>query len=574
MSAINFFTVNFMRKFFAFTLICAVMLMPLTGCAHNKAAASVAGHRGAVKVEAALDEAGRLTVTVLSHSETPGIGDFAIDITVAQINQTQSVCVDAVAGATVSSMAVMAAADKAVAKLTGGDAFRQPVNTPQATEYISLHTDVIVVGAGGAGLTAAIAAAEAGARVMVIEKLGIPGGSTARSNGKIMAAGSELQYRLQEVDSPSLFAGYLLSYGDASQSSLPLLDLAEHSADNLAFLESLGVPFSTQLSAPASGQLPRRVHQAASDYDAGGGYFIQPMIDKALALGVEFVYNTTVSELLLSAQGVVEGVRGHSVNGNILSVSAASVILATGGFDRDDNLLWEYGLSSSISLSGIGNTGDGVALGRRVGAAVFDRAGFIATLEDLGTGLFETTGLIVDPGGARIADEAGDPFYLSSQLMARGYSTAYLIVDAPAVQQALRRGLNEELVITANSIAELGVLLGISRLAETVNAYNDACQNGVDEQYNKDAHDLVAVTSAPFCAVPLSLKTYGSIGGLQTNSRCQVVATTGRVIPGLYAAGEVMNGAYFAVGLPAFGASLAQVIETGRIAGKNAWPGN
>lgn len=559
-----------MKKHLTLLLVCILTVIPISACSRSTATASVPGYCSNIRVEAKVGAEGIVEISVLSHRETAGIGDYGIIATIARINEKQSVAIDAVAGATVSSLAAISAAEQAVSKLNIDiESFFLPPAS-DATEYLSLNYDVAIIGAGGAGLTAAIAAAEQGAKVVILEKLGIPGGSTARSDGKIMASESDLQRKHRETDSAGSFAGYLYEYADKSLGSFRQLELAEHSAANIAFLETIGLRFSDTLYAAYEGQNPKRVHLVVSNNENGGGLLIKPLMDKALSLGVEVLYNTAVDELLQHPDGKIIGVRGRSAFGHIITVNSNSVVIATGGFDRNDTLLSEYHLVSSLSISGVGNTGDGINLARKAGAAIFNTASLIATIEDINTGQFDVTGLILDPAGERIENEAGNTFLLSCKLLARGYTTAYLIVDSVAYKKAVRNGLDENSVITADSVSELAQKLGMPDAEFTIDQYNIMCRAKADSEYGKSSQHLSAIEKGPFCAVPLSFKTYGTLGGIITNSRCQVLNSDGNVIAGLYAAGEVMNGSYFITGFPAFGASLAQVIETGRISGKMA----
>jgi len=557
-------------------IMAAVFLsLSLTSCGSGSATATAAGYRGDIRLQVTVTKDGdsrRLEVRQISNSETAGIGDYGVAATVSRMNELQSVHVDAVAGATVSSMATIAAAEKAVEKLGSyAQVFLQDAVIPP-TEYRTFDCDVVIVGAGGAGLVAAIEAASGGADVLVLERMGVPGGSTARSGGRIMATGSDLQQKYRETDSTASFAGFLCTYSDPALGSFRQLELAEHSADNLRFLESNGVKFSNTLFSTYEGQSPKRVHQVQStSSDGAGGALIKPLYDKALSLGVTILLDSRVIELTRDAiTGNVSGVRATTTFGSRYTVNAKATVLATGGFDNNASLLDQYGLSNDRSLSSPGDTGEGIDLARKVGAGIYQSAALIATLEDLTTGLFDITGLIVDPMGSRIGNEAGDKFALTATLRERGYSKAWLITDSAAYRQAVRDGLDESAVVTADTIDELAQKIGATNLVFTVEQYNKSCISETDLQFGKDAKYLGQVKSDPYCAVPLTLLSYGTLGGIMTNNRCQVLDTNGNVIPGLYAAGECMNGAYFIEGLPGMGASLAQVIETGRVAAQSS----
>jgi len=546
-----------------------LLSLTMSGCGGRTATASAAGYRSNIRIEVSVDSDGRLSVRQVSHNETPGIGDYGVTATVARMNELQSVAVDVVSGATVSSLAAIAAAEKAVSKLRS-DAHRF-LSEPavHASEYRTLHYDIVIIGAGGAGLTAAIEAAPH-ASVLVVERMGIPGGSTARSDGKIQAMGSNLQEKFWEIDSAAAFAGYLYSYADPSLGSYRQLELAEHSADNILFLENAGVKFSPSIYPAYEGQSPRRIHQVASDGSAAGGLLVKPLVDKALSLGVDFLYDTLVTEITTEVDGIISGIRAYNALGDQFTVLADAVIIATGGFAGNSALLDQYGLRMDRTLVSPGDTGDGLFLARSVGANIFSRGALIATLEDLGTGLFDTKGLIVDPTGARLGNEAAEKQDLSAELFARGFSYAWLITDGEAYQQAVRNGLNTHRVVTAETLGELSRKLGTTSLFATVANYNRSCEERDDPMYGKDRKYLSEIGQAPFCAVKLTLLCTGTLGGIVTNNRCQILDVNGNIIPHLYAAGEVMNGSYFISGLPGAGVSLAQVVETGRLAGKNA----
>ena len=559
-----------MKKFLAIFTALVFSVCCFGACKLDKSTASVSGYGGELKLAAKLNEDGAAQIEILKHSETYGLGDFALEAMVARINDKQSLLVDTVSGATVTSLATLDCAEKAISLLDTDleKFFKEP--RPAVADPVALTCDVAVIGAGGAGLTAAITAAELGADVVVIEKLSIPGGTSSLSGGKIMAVGSELQNELYEQDSIASFAAYLYDFSDKNTGTFRQVELAANSADNIRFLEDSGAVFSEQLEGTGEDKKPRRIHTAVNDDVPGGGAMVRPLFEKAVSLGVTFIYDTTATELVLETDGSVRGLLGRNKDGGKCTVNCGSVIIATGGFDKNQVLLYPYGLKSGISMSCVGSTGDGVTLAKDAGAKTFETASFMATLEDVATGLFETSGLVVNPNGARFANEADDPFLVASALINSGFCEAYLIADANAYIAALRKGLDPDMVITADTIADLGEKIGAENLDATVKNYNAACKNKDDIYFNKPPQYLKTVSRGPFYAVPLSLRTYGTIGGVVTNNLCQVVDKNNVALRGLYAAGEVANGAYFITGFPGFGSSLAVAVEMGRTAGKYA----
>ncbi|MEA4912922.1 MAG: FAD-dependent oxidoreductase [Oscillospiraceae bacterium] len=553
--------------------VCLILLAALCGCAlTGSATGSAEGYNGTLVLRAERD-GDNFVLTVKKSVETAGIGSLALDRLLADMNERQSLAPDVVSGATQTSAAAVEAATKAV-KALGMDAqaLAERVNFNEVLEK-EYDCDVLVIGAGGAGLTTAIAAAERGAKVIVLEKMGVAGGSTARSDGKIMAAGTSVQKDALIVDSSSSLGSFLFSYAYDDADSTRVLDLAQHTAANLDLLTKLGVRFSQKLLATYPGQEPTRVHLVtSSDGSAGGGYLIEPLLRAANAYGVTILYETQAVELLSTAAFTVTGARARETGGSIVNVHADATVLATGGYDRDAELFFSLAgadTEKAVSMTALGSTGDGVGLAKSVGGAVIDGAP-IATLKDYYADTDGSCGLLVTPKGARFCNEDARDFTVSGRLFEAGGGYAYAVFDAKSATGKVKSAAANGYVYEADTLEALASALGAPALVSTVDSYNKLCAAGEDTQFGKSASYLKAIETGPFYAVPYLPTVYGTTGGLLTNISCAVVQADGDAIEGMYAAGELINGVYFDEEFPGFGASLAQVIETGRLAGEHA----
>ncbi|MEA5051625.1 MAG: FAD-dependent oxidoreductase [Oscillospiraceae bacterium] len=551
--------------------LCAAVLLSLCGCGlTGKASGSAEGYGGELVLRAVRD-GDDFVLSVEKSKETTGIGSLALRRLLDDMNERQSLAPDVVSGATETSHAAVEAATKAVRSLgfdVGELASRVRFNEVADKEY---SCDVLVIGAGGAGLTAAIAAAEKGEDVIVLEKMGVAGGSTARSGGRIMAAGTSIQKDKLISDTSSGLGSFLFGYAEDDADSTRVLDMAQHTAANLDLLTKYGVRFSGTLLPTYAGQQPERVHIiVGSSGTAGGGYLIEPLVRAAEAYGVTILYETEATELLSTAAFAVTGARAKEAGGSIVTVHADATILATGGYDRDASLfssLAHADAAMAVSQTALGTTGDGIRLAENVGGTVLSGAP-IATLDDYYAQTGGSFGLLVTPAGIRFCNEAGREFSVSGALFRTGSAYAYLITSdgGSGVKAAVSNGYAYE----ADSVEALADAIHAPGLAATVSQYNELCAAGEDTRFGKDAKYLKAVEGRQYYAVPYLATVYGTTGGILTNISCAVVNENGDAVDGLYAAGELANGVYFDYEFPGFGASLAETIETGRIAGERA----
>ncbi len=534
--------------------------------------ARVQGYSGSIEMSAEVREDGGFRLTIDKHSEGYGIGDLALDRVVDAVNAQQNLDVDIISGATETSAAAIECARMALEQ-AGVDIEALEAGTDRkGGEFIDHSCDVVVVGAGGSGLTAALTAAQNGSRVIVVEKMGIAGGSTVRSEGMLLAAGTELQAYNGVKDSSSSLASYLyaLSNEKISQQNR-IVSLAEHSAENLLLLEELGVRFSDTLLASEDNGIAR-VHLAVDPKgNGGGGTIVKSLLTACEAAGVQFLYNSEVYELARDIAGEIIGVRAKTPDGDVVTVWANATIIATGGYDRNAVLIDDYNASKALpaySYSAPGNTGDGIKLSQQAGAKILDGS-LIAELYDFYAGSNGSAGLLVTPAGERFVDESLSAFRQGSAIQTAGYGTAWLITDSKGHKSGFNAGIEKGTVIKADSIEALAQAINAPNLVNAVKTYNSLCKAGADQAYGKSADHLDEVDGGPYYAVKYVLKSYGTMGGIRTNANGQATSAAG-LVPGLYACGEAANGVYFSENYPGFGSTIAQALESGRLAGLGA----
>jgi fumarate reductase flavoprotein subunit len=445
--------------------------------------------------------------------------------------------------------------------------------------------DVIVIGAGGAGLGAAVSAAEHGARVLILEADRKFGGSTAYSTGVVYAAGTSVQRRGNIIDTADAMFEYIMTLNAYRTSPLFARILSDRSADAIEWLISHGVEFRSEDLYVSGVESVARGHRAA-----GNGIEIVDTLDQAAhKLRVEHALNTRVQKLHL-IDGAVSGVE---VDGE--AVTAAAVILATGGFGANPDLVKRYYRNANAEYWYPGTPfaqGDGLQLGSDAGA---DLAGPDDGHAGLTVGLMRELEsylpgwvIFVNRNGRRFVKETAAYAVMPSVLDSQPGNDAFVIFDEAARAAA-------KVIVTYKALAPswtadtLQLLANQGRLAKfetleeiasyahlpaatfknTISAYNKDCHADLDSQFFKDARYLKPVSTPPFYVARLRPGVLGiSEKGLRVDGQARVLDSTDGPIPGLFAAGETaatLPGIY-----PGGGASLLNNTVFGRIAGREA----
>ena len=549
------------RKSIRFLLAMALILTMLMGCvpcAFAESAmtpgtytATCRGFYGDFDVTVTVDDQSIVSIEPGAYQETEGVGGVAIAMMIDRMTNSNTAGVDLVSGATVSSAVFRAAVMDCLKQAGAPESLMQAVQAPAVSEQ-TIGTDILVIGSGGAGYSAAISAATAGAKVTLIEKQDIVGGSTIVSAGIVYGA-------LDEDDVPAM-VDYYIERADGNADREMLTTFAENSLDTLAALEDAGVQW---MMAVPTGTAPQPRGRFAFHADTGvamiGSALIQPLNAKAESVGVEVLTGVKATELITEGDAVV-GAKATSKSANY-TINAKAVIIATGGYDASAEMLATYSpiASGDIILSNHGNVGEGLTMGLAVGAATEFKGGIIgfqAVNQGLpGSGCSPSAmqaPLYVKQDGEFVCVGADYPINYTN-LKASGVNDFYAIYDA-AGEGTSMPAIEAGFGFTADTLEELAAAAGmdVAKLTEAV-AQNEA------------------LTTAPYFANVVRPATIGSMGGLKTNTSAQVLSeATGEPIVGLYAAGEVANAAFYYMEYPASGSSNAISMTFGRIAGAHA----
>lgn len=449
----------------------------------------------------------------------------------------------------------------------------------------TLEADIVVVGAGNSGLAAALQAGQLGNRVVVLETNAMVGANTEG----LFAVGSHYQ-QAQGIDitmreiiaKEQVFFNYRVN-------ALYWKDMIENSADNLAWLEENGVLFSGQVDNYYSlGRIPV-FHWFV---DGAGSNLTHPMEAKAQELGVEFRFETRGRELIME-DGAVSGIYAELSDGGILEIRAKSVILATGGFINNLEMMAQNGIQESDVRGFIqGRRGDGIQMACRVGSedrtnktcylreASFIGKGWLGALPDWV--IYSGKAIWVNEDGERFTNElcsretsgcVTNAHYTQKAVFGLFGQSALDTADETvkaAVEDALASGSG--LFCKADTLEEIAAFMGADAaiLQENVERYNVLCEKGLDEDFDKSAEALVTM-EAPYYAGLFSGFHMQTIGGLRTSRSAEVLTGTAEPVPGLYAVGTdgcMLYGETYTISVPA--SCNGNNINSGRTAAKAA----
>ena len=455
------------------------------------------------------------------------------------------------------------------------------------------ETDVLVVGGGFAGLAAAIEAIEAGARVILIDKMSAVGGNSILNGGDMAAVGTKLQIEAGVEDSFELMEADMLRAGKHYNHVERVRVLVENSKAAVEWCESIGVEF-TKLNFHGGHSVPR----TNTTKNATGGDIVNAQRAKLEELGTKVTLNTKLDTLVLDDAGRVVGVqarKGYTIDnedsGDTIYIKAnKAVVLASGGFSNDVQMrtIHEPRLTEALtSTNQQGATGEALRDAQKHGAMAVHlswiQLGPWTSPDEPGFGYTPQFcerlvghGLMIDPEtGKRFVKETGDRKERADKMLELGHTTL-VIGDAPAVERQvapriLEGGLKNGVIMEFDSLEAIATEFSIPEdvfLAE-VERWNSFVTAGVDQDFGTMIMDEAAPTqTAPFYVAKLWPKVHHTMGGLVTNLQSQVLNQDYEPIPGLYAAGEVCGGTHGAVRLGS--CAITDCIVFGRIAGQEA----
>ena len=574
-------------------LLTSVMLLSATACgkdtkdeSKNKYTPGVYtintnGMKGEMTVEVTFDDSSITDIKVVNHSETYGIGygmdTTPIEVLPKEIIKTQSLNVDTVTGATLTSKFLLQAVKEAVVE-AGGDPQKLPNIETSKSEDKTYDVDVVVVGGGVAGLSAAIEASQGGADVLILEKQGIVGGATTRSGGKLMANGTEYQKEANMEDSNEEMFAYLKKVGGDLIDDSKVKNFVDNSLETFNWMEDLGV--EVQDVEPIHSSLtPWRVHNTKGGggmTDGHGGQIIVPMLNKYNEVDGDILYNVTANELITNSDKEIVGVKGVNKDGSLVTVNAKSVILATGGYASNREMMAKYedfttGYSTQVPA---GNIGDGITMAETVGGQIYENpsAQTVYVSYTSGVGINEEAGLIVSEDGKRFVNEYTYQYHVGDAMYKEKSSLGYYIATSNDPTPTVQYAMTLDTTTSASSIEELASLINIdpATLKSTVDRYNELCAKGVDEDFGKQNDKMYPIEGEKYFAIKLNPAVTVTFSGIVTDLESRVLDASNAPIKGLYAAGETAFPGLFGTEYPGCGVAISAGSFYGRVAGQNA----
>lgn len=509
---------------------------------------------------------------VVSEDET----DFAKPAEqklIDQLVKTQNTAkLDTVSGATITSKATIEAIGMALTLAEGGSV------ASTASKAADVTCDIVVIGAGGAGMSAATEASSKGAKVILLEKMGIAGGNTNSATGGLNASETKVQAQLGIADSNEQYyqdtmkGGYNLNDPDLVR------NMVEKSSETVDWLMSLGADLSDV--GKMAGSTNSRTHRPQGG--AAIGVHLVPVLEKAAKdAGVDIRYNSKVTDIIEEG-GKAVGVKVSSAGGDY-TVKAGAVIIATGGFGANPDMVVKY----KADLAGFGTTnhkgatGDAFAWVEKFNAelvqmeqiqthpTVVPSNGVMITEAVRGNGA-----IMVNREGKRFGNEMATRDVMSADVLAQTGKTAYLLFDQSvreslkAIEGYAKQGLLTEGATPAELAGKLG--MDVAALEATIAAYNGYQKGGSgDPDFGRKASEMPrALEKGPYYAVEVGPAIHHTMGGIKINTKAQVISKSGSPVPGLFAAGEVTGGVHGGNRLG--GNAVADICVYGKIAGDSA----
>ena len=612
-------------------LASATMALSLVGCSAGKTYTGEAyGHdkENPVKVTLTIKDKTITKVEVDASHETNGIGSKAAETMPGAIVAANSLDVDGVSGATQTSKAIIEAATAALkqAGLEPSDLVSKNTSTTKAKD-IEETVDVVVVGAGGAGMTAAITATDASKKVIVVESQPIAGGNSVRSTGGMNAAKTPYQdknefkeaagvektlataaEKFADNETITSLAATVKSQWDAYQAnpqgyfdSVELMELdtmiggkgknnpelvkalAENSADAIEQLASIGAEVKNV--GAFGGASVKRIHRpvnADGKVTAVGAYIV-PILEKNLQdRNVQFLFDTTANEIIMK-DGKAVGIKGTGKDGHKVTINAKSVVIATGGFGANAEMVEKYKpeLKGFATTNAEGAQGQGIDMATAAGAATVDMDQIqihpTVHIEEDGNAHLITEGLrgdgaiLVNAEGKRFYDEVSTRDKVSAAIIEQTDKSAWLIVDQAMVDKSavIAGYIKSGYTVTGATYEELAKAMGVDEatFTSTMNTWNQAVEAKSDAEFGRTSF-ANPLTTAPYYAIKITPAVHHTMGGIVINPKAEVLNEKGEAISGLYAAGEVTGGVHGANRLG--GNAVADFVVFGRISGQSA----
>lgn len=553
-------------------MMAAAMLTACMGAAGAESCtATEKGFGGDVSVTLTIENDVLKQVEITGEHETVGIGQRAIEEMAPAMVKKNSVEVDALSGATITSTAILNAAKAALAQ--SGAQLTANETEDETVTYEDTKTQVVVVGAGIAGMTAAMELKDAGIDVIVLEKGGVIGGAATTSAGAIWAIGAKETSEIYDFTADELYDFFNKQAGPVHNKDV-FYALAGESLNSKTYMESLGVTFPTTFQCNPSADTRFNGYFANNS----GIGMIEAMSKAFYKRDIDLRLGNRMTELVQAADGSITGVKVQAGD-STYTIEADKVLLATGGFGQNPEMCAEYIPDYAVILSNMtisGATGDGHQAAWAVGAGKVGEGnlGFIDQLMDMEIVQFGMP-LTVATTGEQVCPANEHYTHMYEVIKGLADPVVYCIYPAdianytPWGDQAVmeRHVANGELV-KADTIEELAQLCGIDAdtLVKTVEEHNRQCDAGESDAFDTPLEDMIPVKVGPYYAYARHAAMIGTITAVTVDEHMHVTNENGEVIPNLYAAGEMIFGNWFNSDYPMSGTGLSSCVSGARIA--------
>ncbi len=556
------------------------------------------GYGGKLKLEVTVSETAIQSIKVTENHETQGIGSTAVEQLPEIIVKSQSLGVDTITGCTYSSKAILEATANAL-EASGVDVNAlktAPIANAGNKATETLTTQVLVIGGGGSGISASITASDAGAQVLLVEKMPFLGGAASISGGQVNSGGSEYQKTKGITnDSPETIAADLMKGGHDLNDKM-LVDLYSKAVGPTFdwMVNDVGVKFEPDVVKAAEHSVDRIFigeGKAAGINDS--------MLKKLESTKTDVKLNTKVTQLIVENDKVV-GAKAEDTAGTQYEIKADLVVLCTGGFGYNQDLL-PQSLKPILYYGPVSSTGDGLVMAQELGAAtqMLEYGKIYPNGIEIGPGIarstisanaavFNNTGtILVDRSGKRVANETGPYADIRTVLLDQPDKTLFLVMDQEAFdlfrekckenkyandqeldQWVANNGSIPPVFANNTDLTAAAAAAGVDgkALTATVDEFNKMVAAGNDTTFGRKITKPLG--DGPFYIVEQKPRFATTLGGIKINDKMEVVKESGETIPGLMAAGEVIGGLHGDDSMPSVCVSWA--FTSGRLAGLSA----
>lgn len=558
--------------------------------------AEAAGIHGTVAVEVTFSKDKIEKIAVVSQKETPGIGTLAVDALPAKMVEVQSPKVDAVAGATITSNAIRTAVEACVKQAGVDPATLVPLALKKAAREETLTTDVVIVGGGGAGMSATIRTRMNGLDAVLVEKMPFIGGAASISGGQVVAQGSKLQkaFGVKDDSVESMMKDFLAN-GNNLNDREKLRLYAENVGATIDWLhDDVGVkivpnnlPFLAEYS-----------HRRAVEFQGGAGKMAEHLRQVIGSNGAKVLYNTKVEKLIVE-NGAVVGVKAVDANSGVTyTIRAKKTLLTTGGYGNNKSMLTPE-MQKVLYYGPVSSTGDGLKMAQGLGAktqllqygkrypnGIEVAPGKAKSTIYANVGAFDQAGILVNVEGNRFVNEKASNRHILEPMLKNANGQGYVFMDQKSWEGFYKRapetgvshedmdkylandGKSAPLFVKGATIEEVAKKAGINadNLKATVAKYNGFVKAKKDADFGRPVEYMKAEIAAegPYYIVEQKPRFATTMGGVCTDDHLNIIREDGKVIPNLYAAGELVGGV-MGDDSPA-GANVGWALTSGRVA--------